>query len=51
MTLLGVAVFIGFSFWYMDRALSNWKKEQNIKLDEIKNTVDRIETYLEENIN
>lgn len=34
---LGVIVF---SFWYLDRALSNWKKEQDEKLNDIKGTVD-----------
>jgi len=43
---LGVFVFL--SIWYLDRSLKNWKTEQDAKVDDIKNTVDRIETYLEE---
>ena len=51
MSLLGIGIFIAFSFWYIDRSLSSWKKEQDLKLDEIKNTVERIETYLEDKFN
>ncbi|MDQ3075939.1 MAG: hypothetical protein M3Q34_02325 [bacterium] len=48
MSLLGLGGLILFSFWWLGRALDNWKKEQDIKIDEIKNTVERIETYLED---
>lgn len=51
MSLLGIVVLVFFSFWWIDNALKNWKKEQELKLDEIKNTVDRIETLLEDSLN
>lgn len=51
MSFLGLGVLIFFSFWWIDNALKNWKKEQDLKLDEIKNTVERIESYLEDNTN
>jgi hypothetical protein len=40
MSLLGLGVLIVFSFWWLNRGLSNWKKDQDKKLDDIKSTVD-----------
>jgi hypothetical protein len=37
--LLVIGIIV-FSFWYLDRALANWKKEQDEKLNDIKGTVD-----------
>ena len=38
--LLGTFMFL--SFWWFDRALANWKKDQDKKLDEIKSAVDSL---------
>lgn len=35
--LLGI--FIAFSFWWLDRALKNWKEEQDKKLAELKDMI------------
>ena len=44
--LLGIFMF--FSFWWIDRAMANWKKEQDEKLDEIKDSVDSLHDDLNE---
>lgn len=37
-----IIIIIIFSFWYLDYIISKWKKEQNVRLDKIKESVDNL---------
>lgn len=40
--ILGI-IIVG-SFWYLDRSLAKWKKEQDEKLEDIKSALDDLVT-------
>ena len=49
-TVILLGILIIFSFWWLDRALKNWKREQDAKMSEIKDAIDTLQAHFDDKL-